>query len=138
VWSYEGIERTIASVAISDGLLFATDLAGHVHCLDEKTGKPYWVHDTKAETWSTPLVADGRVYVGTKKKLVILAAGKELKVLSEIPLGSTAYATPVAVDGTLFVCSQSYLWATQKGATMMPPPVAAKLPNQPGVSRGPG
>jgi outer membrane protein assembly factor BamB len=125
VWSYEGIERTIASVAISDGLLFATDLAGHVHCLDEKTGKPYWVHDTKAETWSTPLVADGKVYVGTKKKLVVFAAAKELKVLSEIPLGSTAYATPVAVDGTLFVCSQSYLWAVQKGATMMPSPVAS-------------
>jgi hypothetical protein len=83
------------------------------------------VHDTKAETWSTPLVADGRVYVGTKKKLVILAASKELKVLSEIPLGSTAYATPVAVDGTLFVCSQSYLWAVQKGATMTSSPVAA-------------
>ena len=34
VWTYEGIERTIASVAISDGLLYAVDLPGHVHCLD--------------------------------------------------------------------------------------------------------
>ena len=28
VWTYDGIERTIASVAISDGLLYAVDLAG--------------------------------------------------------------------------------------------------------------
>ncbi len=120
VWTYDALERSISSVAISDGLLFAADLAGHLHCLDEKTGKAYWVHDTRAETWSTPLVADGKVYLGTKKKLVTLAASKELKVLSEITLGSTAYATPVAANGSLYVCSQSYLWAVQKGAKATP------------------
>jgi outer membrane protein assembly factor BamB len=125
VWTYDGIERSIASVAINKGLLYVTDLAGHIHCLDENTGKPYWVYDTDAETWSTPLVADGKVYVGTKKKLVVLSEGKEMKVLSEIPLGSTAYATPVAANGTLFVCSQSYIWAVQKGAQMAPVAVAA-------------
>ncbi|HSI10399.1 MAG TPA: PQQ-binding-like beta-propeller repeat protein [Chthoniobacter sp.] len=125
VWTYDGIERTISGVAISGGLVYVNDLAGHVHCLDEKTGKPYWVHMTNAETWSTPLVADGKVYIGTKKKLVTLAAGKELKVLSEIQLGSSAYATPVAANGTLFVCSQSYLWAVQQGAKPASPRTTA-------------
>ncbi len=116
VWTYDGIERSIGGVAISGGLLYASDLAGKVHCLDVKTGKPYWVHETNAETWSTPLVADGKIYVCTKKSLVTLAAGKEKKVLSEVTLGSSAYATPIVANGTLFVCSQSYLWAVQKGA----------------------
>ena len=120
VWTYDAIERSISSIAISDGLLYAADLAGHVHCLDEKTGKPQWVHDTKAETWSTPLLADGKVFIGTKKKVVTLAAGREMKLLSEIPLGSSAYATPIAANGTLFVCSQSYLWAVEKGAKTGP------------------
>jgi len=115
VWTCGGIERTIGSVAISDGLLCTSDLAGHVFCLEEKTGKPVWVHDTKTEDWSTPLVADGKVYVSAKNKLITLAAGRELKVLSEIPLGSSACATPVAANGTHFVCSQSYLWAVQQG-----------------------
>jgi hypothetical protein len=69
------------------------------------------MYDTQSETWSSPLVADGKVYVCTKKKLVTLAAGDRLKLISEVPLGSAAYATPVAANGTLFVCSQSYLWA---------------------------
>jgi outer membrane protein assembly factor BamB len=125
IWRYDGIERSIASVAISDGLLYATDLAGHVFCLEDKTGRPVWVHDTRVETWSTPLVADGKVFVSTKSKLVTLAAGRTLKVLSEVPLGSNAYATPVAADGTLFVCSQSYLWAVQKGAKEVPAPSTA-------------
>ncbi len=126
VWSYEGLERTIASVAISDGLLYAADLAGHVHCLDAKTGKLHWMHDTNAETWSTPFVADGKVYVCTKKKLVTFAASKELKVLGEVMLGSSAYATPVAANGTLYVCSQSYLWAVQKGAKETPAVTASR------------
>lgn len=120
VWTYEGIERSISGVAISEGLLYAADLAGHVHCLDEKTGRPLWVYDANAETWSTPMVADGKVYLSTKKKVVILAAGREMKLLSEIPLGANSYATPVAANGTLFVCSQSYLWALQKGAETAP------------------
>ncbi len=120
VWKYDGIERSISSVAIRDGLLYTADLAGRVHCLDEKTGKLQWLHDTESETWSTPLVADGKVYVCTKKKLVTLAAGREKKLLSEVTLGSSAYSTPVAANGTLFVCSQSYLWAVQKGATPVP------------------
>jgi outer membrane protein assembly factor BamB len=125
VWTYDALERTIASVAVSDGLLYATDLSGKVHCLDERTGKPYWVYETNAETWSTPLVADGKIFISTNKKLVTLAAGKVVKLLSEIPLGSAAYATPVAANGTLFVCSQSYLWAVQKGAKTAVPHVAA-------------
>lgn len=125
VWSYDGIERTIGSVAIHDGLLYASDLAGRVHCLDVKTGAVCWVHETKSETWSTPLVADGKVFVCTKKKLVTLAEGRTLKVLSEVTLGSTAYATPIVANGTLFVCSQSYLWAVQKGAKPAPAEVAA-------------
>ncbi len=120
VWRFDGIERTIASVAISDGLLYAADLAGHVFCLDDKTGKQLWMHDTKSETWSTPLVADGKVYVDTKKSLVTFAAGREKKVLSEVTLGSSAYSTPIAANGTLFVCSQSYLWAAQQGAHLVP------------------
>jgi outer membrane protein assembly factor BamB len=112
-------------VAISEGLLYASDLSGKVHCLDVKTGKPYWVHETGAETWSTPLVADGKVFVCTKKSLVTLAVGKEKKVLSDITLGSSAYATPIVANGTLYVCSQSYLWAVEKGAKMISMPVAA-------------
>ena len=134
VWTYDGIERSISSIAISGGLLYATDIAGHIHCLDEKTGQPYWIYDTGADTWSTPLVADGKVFVSTKKKVVILAAGYEMKLLAEIPLGANSYATPVAANGTLFICSQSYLWAVQKGATLAPAPAPVSTAPAPAIT----
>ncbi|MBN2505215.1 MAG: PQQ-binding-like beta-propeller repeat protein [Verrucomicrobia bacterium] len=116
VWSYDGIERTMASVAIADGRLYAADLSGRVHCLDVATGRPLWTHDLKAETWATPLVADGKIYVGTKSRLMVLAAGPEPRELARISLGAPAYGTPVAANGTLFVASQQYLWAAQQDA----------------------
>ncbi len=117
IWTYDGIERTIASVAIQDGLLYAVDLPGRVHCLDLATGKPYWVYETHAETWGTPLVADGKVYICNKKGVVVMATGKEPNLLASIPLGAASYATPVTANGTLFVASQTTLWAVRKGAT---------------------
>ena len=120
VWTYEGIERTVASVAISDGLLYAVDLPGHVHCLDVATGKPYWVYDTHAETWGTPMVADGKVYICNKKGMIVIGAGREPKLLATVLLGSPSYATPVAANGTLFVASQTTLWAVQNGASLLP------------------
>src|SRR5207253_609643 len=109
-------ERTIASVAIADGLLYAVDLPGRVHCLDVATGKPYWVYETKAESWGTPLVADGKVYITNKKGLHVFAAGKDAKLLGMTSLGSMSYATPVVADGTLFVASDRNIWAVGKSS----------------------
>ena len=119
VWSYDALERTIASVVISDGLLYAVDLPGRVHCLDVATGKPYWVYETHAETWATPLVADGKLFINNKKRLEVFATGKTPKLLAEITLGASS--TPVVANGTLFVSSSRYLYAVQKGAQLVLP-----------------
>ena len=114
VWTYTGIERTIASVVIADGLVYAVDLPGKLHCLDAATGKPYWIYDTGAETWGTPLVADGKVYLTNKRGLSVMAAGRVQKLISTVTLGSQSYATPVTANGTLFVASKGALWAVQR------------------------
>ena len=121
VWIYDKIERSISSVAISDGLLYAVDLPGHLHCLDVASGKPYWMYETRSETWGSPLVADGKVYVCNRKGVVVMAAGKEAKQLASIPLGTPSYCTPVAANGTLFVASQHTLLAVQKSAGVPKP-----------------
>ncbi len=58
-------------------------------------------------------MADGKLYLGTKKEFFVLAAGKELKVLSQVRLGSPAYSTPIAANGVLYIASQRYLWAVE-------------------------
>ena len=113
IWSYEGLDRSISTVTVAGGLVYAADVAGRLHCLDAADGSVRWVHDMKAETWGSALVADGKLYLGNQRELLILAAGPELKVLSKIRLGAAVYSTPIAANGVLFVASQKYLWAVQ-------------------------
>ena len=115
VWSYDGLDRSMSTVTIADGLVYAADVAGRLHCLDAETGDVQWVYETKAETWGGAFVADGKLFLGNKKKFYVLAAGRELKVLSQIGLGSPAYSTPIAANGVLYVASQKYLWAVTEG-----------------------
>ena len=113
IWSYNKINRSISTVSISpEGLLFVGDFSGFVHCLDAETGKVYWVHDMKAHMWGSTLVADGKVYVGDEDgDLTVLAASKEKKVLSECNLGAPVYSTPVVANGTIYVASNTHLYA---------------------------
>jgi len=111
VWDYDGMDRTISTVAIADGLVYAPDVAGRLHCLDAGTGKPVWIHEAKTETWGSPLVADGKVYLGTKTHCLTFAHGREAKLLSKVRLGAPIYSTPIAANGMLYVASNRYLWA---------------------------
>jgi outer membrane protein assembly factor BamB len=112
VWHYDKIRRTISTASILDGLVYIPDFSGFLHCVDAKTGKPYWVHDMLAAVWGSTLVADGKVYLGDEDgDVVILAAGKELKVIKENNMGSSVYATPVAANGTLYIMNRSELYA---------------------------
>jgi outer membrane protein assembly factor BamB len=111
LWTYDGMDRTLATAVVADGLVYVPDVAGRLHCLDAETGKPYWVFETKAETWGGPLVADGKLYFGNQKEFFILAAGRQLKILSRIRLGSAAFGTPIVANSVVYVTSQQYLWA---------------------------
>ena len=113
IWCYRGLDRTLSTVAIADGLLYVGDVAGRLHCLDAETGRCYWVYEAKAETWGSPLAADGKIYFPTQKCLWVLAAGKQLKVHDKITVGAPIWATPVAANGRLYVASTRYLWAVQ-------------------------
>jgi outer membrane protein assembly factor BamB len=113
VWSYEGLDRSLSAVAIADGLVYAADRPGVIHCLDAETGQSYWTYDTKGEIWGSPLVVDGKLFVGTRKNLVTLATGKTAKLLQQTRLGSAIWASPIAANGTLYVASQTHLWAVQ-------------------------
>lgn len=118
VWHYDKIRRTISTAAIADGIIYIPDFSGFLHCLDAKTGKVYWVHDMLAAIWGSPLVVDGKVYLGDEDgDLVIMQAGKEMKVLAEMNMGSSIYSTPVPANGVLYIANRSELFAIAASGT---------------------
>ena len=117
VWHYGKIRRSISTAAVADGLVFISDFSGFLHCLDAATGKPHWTFDTLAAVWGSPLVADGKVFLGDEDgDVVVLQAGKEMKKLAEVNMGNSVYGTPVPANGVLFIMTRSDLFAIASGA----------------------
>ena len=100
------------AVAIANDLLFAADFDGKLHCLNPDTGEVFWTHDTEARIWGSPLLADGKVYLGNEQgDLTIFAASKEKKVINKINFDGAIYSTPIAANGTLFIATDKWLYA---------------------------
>jgi outer membrane protein assembly factor BamB len=118
LWHYDKIRRSISTGAIYNGILFYSDFSGFLHALDMKTGKPYWTHDMFAAIWGSPMVIDGKVYLGDEDgDITILNADKTLKVISENNMGSSVYSTAVPAQGTLFIVNRNQLVAIAEGAS---------------------
>ena len=113
IWTYQELDRTCSTVSIAGGLVYVSDVAGRLHCVDAETGLGYWIHETKSRhLLGSTLVADGKVYMPTQNGLFVLAAGKEERRLNRIYLDAPIYATPVAANSTLYiVSSKGWIWA---------------------------
>ena len=121
IWHYDKIRRSISTAAVHEGLIYIADFSGFLHCLDQKTGEPYWTHDMFAAVWGSPIVIDGRIYLGDEDgDVAVLQAGKELKVLAEMNMHSSVYSTPVPANGTLYLNNRNQLFALAEGASTPP------------------
>jgi len=137
----ECMHRTICSVVIADGLLFCPDFSGLLHCLDAKTGRRHWTCDLLAACWSTPLVADGRLFVcdedgdvaifrlsadpkeaGAVQKIDPSTATipAELQPLHEINMANSTYSNPAAANGVLYIANKDHLFAIAWDAAPTP------------------
>jgi outer membrane protein assembly factor BamB len=115
IWHFDKIRRSISTGALHEGLLYYADFSGFLHCLDAKTGQELWNHDMLAAVWGSPIVIDGKVYLGDEDgDVVVLAAGKTKKLLFETNMGSSIYSTPVPANGNMYVVNRNQLIAVGK------------------------
>ncbi len=126
VWHYDKIRRSISTPAIIEGLIYQPDFSGFLHCLDAKTGQAYWVHDMFAAVWGSPMVIDGKLYLGDEDgDVVVMQTGKEKKLLTELNMGSSVYSTAIPANGSIFITNRNQLFALAESAK---PPAASPTP----------
>lgn len=122
----EHMNRTISTCLVSpNGLCYAPDFSGFLHCLDAKTGKVYWTYDMESEVWGSPMWADGKVYLADEDgDIRIFEDSKEMKKISpeddHLNLGSASYCSPVFVNGILYLSDRDTLYAIKNGAQSKP------------------
>ncbi len=115
VWSYPMSRESTSTPAVYDGMVFAADCGGVVHCVDAKTGKGLWTYKAHGDFWASPMVADGKVYIGTRRgEFVVLAASRELKVISTVDLHDPISGTVTAANGTFYVATMTRLYAVRE------------------------
>jgi outer membrane protein assembly factor BamB len=131
----EIFRRTLSTVAVHGGLVYAADLSGRIHCVDFKTGQRYGETDLMAAIWGSPMVADGKVFVGDEDGILSIFAtdkdqfkmipryviekdgkavkttGQKANTIGEIEFESSIYSTPTIANGVMFVSSRSLLYA---------------------------
>ena len=112
IWTSAEIGRTISTASAEDGLIYQAEYDGDIHCFDADTGEHLWAHETNSRIWSSTLVADGKVFIGNEDgELVILKAGREKEEIALIDFFTPIYCSPVAANDTLYLATQTHLYA---------------------------
>ena len=109
----ETMHRSCGTVAIKDDLLFIADFSGLFHCLNAKTGDVNWTYDMFAAAWGSPLIVDGKVFIGDEDGDVAIFefSADAQEPLTEINMGNSVYSTPIIANGVLFISNKTHLFA---------------------------
>jgi len=134
IWSYDALNQSVSTVAVTDGLVFVVDNAYTVHCLDADSGLCYWTYSTRkgATCFSSPLVADGKLYLGK----TVLSASKEFRLCEGIKSGQdTVYSSHAVANGVLFAVIGDRLWAIKDKADQKVRGVTSAASSHPGAAK---
>jgi len=64
----------------------------------------------RAEFFASPVLIDGKIYCPTTRgEMIVLATGKECKLLARNPLGEGTHSTPCVDGGRLYVKTFTHL-----------------------------
>lgn len=87
--------------------------ANGLFALDAMTGEEQWYFRTPAPIYhSSPVVALGTVYVGSKDGMVFAVDGETGREVWKVRTGTAVYASPAVVDGIVYVGSgDGFLYA---------------------------
>jgi outer membrane protein assembly factor BamB len=106
--------HVMSTPAVTDHLAFIADTSRFIYCLDADTGRLHWKHEAKGEFWASPYVADGKLYIGSRRgDFWVFAADREMQLLAQLNLGAPISATAVAANRTLYVATMTDLFAIQ-------------------------
>ena len=120
-WKTLGFLPTFASPVMDDERLYTVDNSAIVAGFDLKTGKRLWERGLGTLQKGSPVLADGKLYVGTEngKFYILRPSATGVEVLDEDWLGTpeapeVIVASPIVADGRVYVTSMEATYAIGK------------------------
>ena len=101
-----------ASSPITDGSLFMqVNSEGLLTCYDAKSGKLFYEHELKGAFWASLTKVGDVVYLPSARGIThIFSFDKEFKLLQKNNLGEPVFASPVFVEGSIYLRGSDHLF----------------------------
>jgi len=97
-------------VATKDNVYIATSY-GVLAAYDTQTGELRKEHELNTEFYSSPIVADGKIYLFSNDgKMYIFSADNEFRLLDSFETGERTFATPAFTDGKIVVRTEQSIY----------------------------
>jgi outer membrane protein assembly factor BamB len=132
-WLVRGVTVGYASPVADGERLYTVDNGGILFAFDLKTGKQLWTENLGTIQKSSPVLADGKLYVGTEngKFFIIRPHADRAEVLDQDWLGSEQspepiVASPAVARGRIYVTSMNATYAI--GPKMAPSSTSTSAP----------
>ena len=136
-WIVRGVQAGYAS-PVSDGeRIYLLDNGGVLFAFDAKTGKQLWHQALGTIAKASPVLADGKLYIGTEntgdaggKFYIVRPHADKAEILDQDFLGTTQkseliVASPIVARGRVYVTSMDALYAIGPKAAPKPSPAPA-------------
>lgn len=140
-WNIVGWQGGFSSPVIDGDRIYHIDNGANIAAFDINSGKRLWLENLGTIQKASPVLADGKLYVGTEngKFFILEPSATGVKVLDQDQLGTEQIIASVAVsNGRIFVVSDQNIYCIGKKATRSPASSApvAGLPtsNRPATS----
>lgn len=126
-WQTYGWQGGFSSPVIDGERLYQIDNGANLGAFDVNTGKELWVQKLGTIQKASPVLADGKLYVGTEdgKFFIIQPSGTGAKILDEEQLGTAALpetiiASVAISNGRIFLVSDTNLYCIGKKSVSAP------------------
>lgn len=114
-WQKSNLRPSTPSPVAYDGRVYTIGSTS-MSCADMESGERLWQMRLKGPFSSTPLAANGHLYLFNEKGMayVVKPGAEKGEVVSQMDLGQTILCTPAISKGALFVRSDGSLWKLAK------------------------
>jgi outer membrane protein assembly factor BamB len=111
VWEADEFLPEVSSPLAVNGLLYVATTYGVFACYDAKTGTKNWSQEYGDSFYSSPVYADGKVYITDMTgKTHIVKATKDYQLIGTPELGEKAVCSPVFQDGRVYLRGMNQLY----------------------------
>ncbi len=111
IWEHFDHLPEAASPVCFEGLLYIATRTGFIVCFNAKTGEKYWEYESDEGFFSSPIIADNKMYVSDFSGTThIFETSKEMNLLYKSSINEKVVSTPAFADGHIYIRSFQHLY----------------------------